>query len=217
MIGSVRAPRQDQQEDQHARQSARQPRAARNPSPAGAESRRMTSAGRHPDARAIMLAAGLVSRARRRLPAAAARWSCSSARGRCSARRASDAIDLPLDSVGAQLLLTLGVSLILFYGGLGALDRSPPPGRRRAWAARRARRVLTAVVTGLVAAAAFGRSRSQVGLLIGAVLAPTDPAILIPLFERLRVRPKVVADGHRRVGDQRSRRGRARAGVRRRS
>ena len=30
------------------------------------------------------------------------------------------------------------------------------------------------------------------GLLIGAVLAPTDPAILIPLFERLRVRPKVV-------------------------
>ncbi|MGH2996372.1 MAG: cation:proton antiporter, partial [Gaiellaceae bacterium] len=29
------------------------------------------------------------------------------------------------------------------------------------------------------------------GFLVGAVLAPTDPAILIPLFERLRVRPKV--------------------------
>ena len=31
----------------------------------------------------------------------------------------------------------------------------------------------------------------QVGLLIGAALAPTDPAILIPLFERMRLRPKV--------------------------
>ena len=29
-----------------------------------------------------------------------------------------DVIDVPLDSVGAQLIFTLGVSLILFYGGL---------------------------------------------------------------------------------------------------
>src|SRR3990172_5794830 len=50
--------------------------------------------------------------------------------------------------------------------------------------------VLTAVVTGAVAALAFGLP-FDVGLLICAVLAPTDPAILIPLFERLRVRPKV--------------------------
>ena len=28
-------------------------------------------------------------------------------------------LDLPLDSVGVQILLTLGVSMILFYGGLG--------------------------------------------------------------------------------------------------
>jgi Kef-type K+ transport system membrane component KefB len=27
-------------------------------------------------------------------------------------------VDVPLDSIGAQLLFTLGVSLILFYGGL---------------------------------------------------------------------------------------------------
>ena len=27
-------------------------------------------------------------------------------------------VDVPLDSLGAQLLFTLGVSLILFYGGL---------------------------------------------------------------------------------------------------
>jgi potassium/hydrogen antiporter len=102
-----------------------------------------------------------------------------------------DAVDLPLDSVGIQLLLTLGVSLILFHGGLGLsariLERVAVglallaiPGV-----------VLTAVVTGGVAAAAFGLPFES-GLLIGAVLASTDPAILIPLFERLRIRPKVV-------------------------
>ena len=31
----------------------------------------------------------------------------------------------------------------------------------------------------------------EAGFLIGAIVAPTDPAILIPLFERLRLRPKV--------------------------
>jgi hypothetical protein len=50
--------------------------------------------------------------------------------------------------------------------------------------------VLTALVTGSVAALLFGLPLSS-GLLIGAALSPTDPAILVPLFERLRVRPKV--------------------------
>src|SRR4030095_8274603 len=31
---------------------------------------------------------------------------------------ALDVVDVPLDSLGAQLLFTLGVSMILFYGGL---------------------------------------------------------------------------------------------------
>ncbi len=102
----------------------------------------------------------------------------------------SDAIDVPLDSMGAQLVLTLGVSFILFHGGLQlsatvlsrvavGLSLLAVPGV-----------ILTAVVTGLVAAAVFDLPLEQ-GLLIGAVLAPTDPAILIPLFERLRLRPKV--------------------------
>ena len=50
--------------------------------------------------------------------------------------------------------------------------------------------VLTAVITGAVAALAFDVP-IEAGLLLGAVLAPTDPAILIPLFERLRIRAKV--------------------------
>jgi cell volume regulation protein A len=102
----------------------------------------------------------------------------------------SDAIEVPLDSMGAQLILTLGVSFILFHGGLqlsvavlnkvaiGLLLLAIPGV------------VLTAVVTGCVAALAFGVPLS-VGLLVGAALAPTDPAILVPLFERLRLRPKV--------------------------
>jgi potassium/hydrogen antiporter len=50
--------------------------------------------------------------------------------------------------------------------------------------------VLTALVTGAVATLAFDLPL-EVGLLIGAVLAPTDPAILVPLFEHLSVRAKV--------------------------
>jgi cell volume regulation protein A len=102
----------------------------------------------------------------------------------------ADAIDVPLDSMGAELILTLGVSFILFHGGLqlsvSILSRVAVglvllavPGV-----------VITSLVTGSVAAVAFGLPLST-GLLVGAALAPTDPAILVPLFERLRVRPKV--------------------------
>ncbi len=92
--------------------------------------------------------------------------------------------------MGAQLILTLGVSFILFHGGLqlsvAVLGRVVVgllllaiPGV-----------VLTAVVTGSAAALAFGLPLTT-GLLVGAALAPTDPAILVPLFQRLRLRPKV--------------------------
>jgi cell volume regulation protein A len=57
--------------------------------------------------------------------------------------------------------------------------------------------LLTAALTGAVAALAFGLPFEQ-GLLIGAVLSPTDPAILIPLFVasrlRLRVAQTVIAE-----------------------
>jgi cell volume regulation protein A len=101
-----------------------------------------------------------------------------------------DAVDLELDSIGVQLLLTLGVSFILFHGGLGlslnvlarvgiGLSLLAVPGV-----------IVAALLTGAVAAAAFDVP-FEVGFLIGAVLAPTDPAILIPLFERLGLRQKV--------------------------
>ncbi len=101
-----------------------------------------------------------------------------------------DVIDVPLDSIGAQLLFTLGVSLILFHGGLnlslGVLNKVRVglgmlvvPGV-----------VLTTAITGAVAHFAFDLSWTA-ALLMGAVLAPTDPAILIPLFSRSRLRPKL--------------------------
>jgi potassium/hydrogen antiporter len=50
--------------------------------------------------------------------------------------------------------------------------------------------VLTAVVVGIAAYAVFDLSWTA-ALLLGAVLAPTDPAILIPLFVGSRLREKV--------------------------
>ncbi len=102
-----------------------------------------------------------------------------------------DVLDLPLDSVGVQLLFTLGVALILFYGGLGLSLAVLRPVARGLVALAVPGVVVTALLTGLAAMLAFDVP-FEIGFLIGAVLAPTDPAILVPLFERLRVRPKVV-------------------------
>jgi cell volume regulation protein A len=101
-----------------------------------------------------------------------------------------DVVDVPLDSLGAQLLFTLGVSLILFYGGLNLSVVV----LRRVWIGLGLLVVpgvvFTALVVGVVAYAVFDIEWTA-ALLMGAVLAPTDPAILIPLFIRSRLRPKV--------------------------
>jgi len=103
---------------------------------------------------------------------------------------ATGAVDVPPDALGAQLIFTVGVSAILFFGGLNL-----SLGVLRQVAASLAMLVvpgviLTAVITGAAAHLAFGVPWDQ-ALLIGAVLSPTDPAILIPLFLRTRLRPKV--------------------------
>ena len=101
-----------------------------------------------------------------------------------------DLIEVPLASTGVQVLLTLGVSFILFYGGLHlslrvlrqvafGLGMLVIPGV-----------IVTAIICGLVASLVFDVPVAT-GLLIGAVIAPTDPAILIPLFRRMGLRPKL--------------------------
>ncbi|MBA3426859.1 MAG: cation:proton antiporter [Rubrobacter sp.] len=99
-------------------------------------------------------------------------------------------VENPLDGTGAQLLFNIGVALILFHGGVGislrvisrtaiSLGLLVLPGV-----------LLTALIVAVVVAPVFGVGFT-VALMIGAVLAATDPAILIPLFERLNLRPKV--------------------------
>lgn len=138
---------------------------------------------------AIILAAGLVSQivaGIARIP----RMVVLLGAGALLGPHVIDAIDVPLRSVGVQLLLTLGVAFILFYGGLGLSLRVLRPVAVGLGLLAIPGVILTAVVTGLVAYFAFDLP-FEAALLIGAILAPTDPAILIPLFERLGVRPKV--------------------------
>jgi cell volume regulation protein A len=91
---------------------------------------------------------------------------------------ALDVVDAPLDSIGAQLMFTLGVSLILFYGGLNL----SLPLLRRVWLGLGMLVVpgvlLTALITGVAAYLVFDLP-FEAALLVGAVLSPTDPAILI--------------------------------------
>jgi cell volume regulation protein A len=99
-------------------------------------------------------------------------------------------VENPLDGVGAQLLFNIGVAMILFHGGVGislrVISRTAVglgllvfPGV-----------LLTAFVLALVVSPVFGVA-FPVALVVGAVLASTDPAIIVPLFERLNIQPKV--------------------------
>ena len=98
----------------------------------------------------------------------------------------SGLVSNPLNGVGAQLLFNIGVALILFHGGTGislqisrtavGLGLLVLPGV-----------LLTAIIVALVVSPAFGVA-FPVALLVGAVLS-ARPAILIPLFDRLKLRP----------------------------
>jgi potassium/hydrogen antiporter len=95
-------------------------------------------------------------------------------------------VENPLNGVGAQLIFTVGVAMIIFHGGVGislrVISRT---------AVGLGLLVLPGVaITAFIVAPIFGVSL-LVALMIGAVLASTDPTIIIPLFERLGLRPKV--------------------------
>jgi cell volume regulation protein A len=102
----------------------------------------------------------------------------------------ADVIDAPLDSIGVELVLTLGVSFILFHGGLQLSTRILGRVALGLGLLAIPGVLITAFVAGTIAALAFDLPYAT-GLLIGAVLAPTDPAILIPLFDRIGIRQKI--------------------------
>ncbi|WP_052488012.1 cation:proton antiporter domain-containing protein [Gordoniibacillus kamchatkensis] len=99
-------------------------------------------------------------------------------------------VNLPADSVANQLVLVFGACLILFHGGtitsLGVL--------RQVWVTITLLSTVGVAITAFVMAGAvtwlFGIPLLS-ALLLGAILASTDPAALVPIFQKFPIRPKV--------------------------
>ena len=99
-------------------------------------------------------------------------------------------VDIKASSALSQIIVLFGASYILFDGGaalrLGVL--------KRVWITivviATAGVVITAVITGLAAHYILGLPL-VVALLLGTVLASTDPATLIPIFRQIRIRDRV--------------------------
>ena len=85
-----------------------------------------------------------------------------------------DVVDVPLRSLAAQLLFTLGVSAILFYGGL-SLSLTSANGGDDARAPRVPGVLLTALITGAVAALALGAALRAGPALRGGAGRPRIP------------------------------------------
>jgi potassium/hydrogen antiporter len=99
-------------------------------------------------------------------------------------------IDIKADSALNQIILLFGASYILFDGGaslrLNVL--------KQVWITivviATVGLLITAVITAVAASYVFGLPLAVAGLL-GATLASTDPATLIPIFRQVRIRDRV--------------------------
>ena len=107
-----------------------------------------------------------------------------------SARRRWGSIDIKADSALNQIILLFGASYILFDGGaslrLNVL--------KQVWITivviATVGVLITAVITGLAAHYILGVPMI-VALLLGATLASTDPATLVPIFRQVHIRDRV--------------------------
>ncbi|MCL6515311.1 sodium:proton antiporter [Alicyclobacillus sp.] len=99
-------------------------------------------------------------------------------------------IDIDPRSVLYQVILISGASFILFHGGMVTRLST----LRRVWRTigllSTVGVVVTAVVVGVGASWVF-HVPVAVGLLLGAIVASTDPAALVPIFQKVPVREKV--------------------------
>lgn len=103
-------------------------------------------------------------------------------------------VDIPTQSTVNSVVLVLGAGYIIFGGGL---ELNFEFIKKVALSL-----VLLAILGVLVSATLTGLFAQQVlgisflmALLIGAVLAPTDPAALIPIFNSVKVKDKLVVTG----------------------
>ena len=99
-------------------------------------------------------------------------------------------ITIKADPPLTQIILFFGASYILFGGGASLRFKV----LKRVWIAivliSTVGLVVTAVLTGLAAYYVFGVPLI-VALLLGATLASTDPATLVPMFRQIKIRDRV--------------------------
>jgi cell volume regulation protein A len=99
-------------------------------------------------------------------------------------------IDIKADSALNQIILLFGASYILFDGGASLRFAV----LRQVWITivviSTVGVVITAIITGIAAYYILGLPLI-VALLLGAVLASTDPATLVPIFRQVRIRDRV--------------------------
>lgn len=99
-------------------------------------------------------------------------------------------VNIPADSALNQIILLFGASYILFDGGASLrLDVL-----KQVWITilviATVGVLITAAITGLAAHLVFGLP-AIVALLLGAALASTDPATLVPIFRQVHIRERV--------------------------
>ncbi|MCL6599245.1 MAG: sodium:proton antiporter [Alicyclobacillus macrosporangiidus] len=99
-------------------------------------------------------------------------------------------IDINPQSVLYQVILLTGASFILFHGGMVTRLATLRSMWRSIALLSTIGVLVTACVVGVVAGAVF-HIPVVVGLLLGAIVASTDPAALVPIFQKVSVRPKV--------------------------
>jgi len=99
-------------------------------------------------------------------------------------------VNVKADSALNQIILLFGASYILFDGGASLRFNV----LKQVWITILVLAtigvVLTAAVTGLAAYYIFGVPLT-IALLLGATLAPTDPATLVPIFRQVKIRERV--------------------------
>jgi potassium/hydrogen antiporter len=103
---------------------------------------------------------------------------------------ASGLVDISAGSVANQLLLVFGSCYILFDGGASLRLRV----LREVWITIAVLATLGVVVTAAITAVAAQWALGVpfiVALLLGAAIASTDPATLVPIFRQIRVRERV--------------------------
>jgi potassium/hydrogen antiporter len=94
------------------------------------------------------------------------------------------------DSLGTQILITAGAAYILLRGGMSVDHAIVRPVWLTILLLATIGVLVTAAITAVPASILFGVT-PVAGLLIAAVIASTDPATLIPILERIHLKPRV--------------------------